>query len=91
MTIRFLTQLADKAGTKELQLDLGQKFADVRELMKILAERNRPAAEAVMSGDILAEDVYILINGRHISSLDGMDSTLSDKDELAFVPVTEAG
>lgn len=91
MIIRFLTQLADKAGTKELELKLEQDITDVRGLLNRLAKDHSSVAGAVLSQGDLAEDVYILINGRHISALDGLDSLISDSDVLVFVPVTEAG
>lgn len=91
MMIRFLTQLADIAGTKELEVKLDEDCIDVRTLLNRLGKLNKKAAEAVMLGSELAEDVYILINGRHISSLNGLDSLVADNDEITFVPVTEAG
>ena len=91
MIIRFFTQLADKAGTKELELKLEQDITDVRGLLNRLAKDHSSVAGAVLSQGDLAEDVYILINGRHISALGGLDSLISDSDVLVFVPVTEAG
>lgn len=89
--IRFLTQLADLAGTKELEIRLDEDRIELSALLSRIHKLNENAAKAVMSGSELAEDVYALINGRHISSLNGLDSLVADSDEITFVPVTEAG
>lgn len=89
--IRFLTQLADIAGTKELEVKLDEDRIELRALLSRIHKLNENAAMAVISGGELAEDVYVLINGRHISSLNGLDSLVADNDEITFVPVTEAG
>lgn len=91
MVIRFLTQLADIAGTKALEVKLDKDGIVMKDLLNRIGKLNKKAAEAVLSGSELAEDVYVLINGRHISSLNGLDSLVADNDEITFVPVTEAG
>lgn len=91
MTIRFLTQLAEKAGTKELELELGQHSIDLKRLLSRLSKDHSCVAEAVLDQGNLADDVYVLINGRHMSALGGLDSLVVDGDEVVFVPVTEAG
>lgn len=91
MVIRFLTQLADIAGTKALEVKLDEDGIVMKDLLNRIGKLNKKAAEAVLSGSELAEDVYVLINGRHISSLNGLDSLVADNDEITFVPVTEAG
>lgn len=90
MIIRLLTQLADKAGTKKLELKLLEGNIKIRELLAIIARSDNIAA-AVLSNRDLADDVYILINGVHFSQLGGLEAIVNNNDVVIFVPVAEAG
>jgi molybdopterin converting factor small subunit len=42
-------------------------------------------------GEPLNEDVFVLVNGRHIRQLQGLATPLQPTDSVAFIPLVEAG
>jgi molybdopterin converting factor small subunit len=39
----------------------------------------------------MKDDFFMLLNGRHLARLQGLDTLVSDTDILSVIPVTEAG
>ena len=92
--IKLFANLHEKAGTSELRLS-GEKVIDVLlsltkkypELKDLIFEKPEGKIEApVMCGSI-----NVLINGNNIRHLEGLDTLLSDTDELAILPPVSGG
>ena len=92
--IKLFANLREKAGTSELQLS-GEKVIDVLlsltekypELKDLIFEKPEGENEApVMCGSI-----NVLINGNNVRHLEGLDTLLSEADELAILPPVSGG
>lgn len=92
--IKLFANLREKAGTSELQLS-GEKVIDVLlsltekypELEDLVFEKSKGESETpVMCGSI-----NVLINGNNVRHLEGLDTLLSEADELAILPPVSGG
>jgi molybdopterin synthase sulfur carrier subunit len=90
-TIRLLASLRDKVGAKTLEVPV-EGAQTVREIIGAIAEISPAlAAEIVNEGGELTGRVQILVNGRHIQWLQGLDTPVSEADELVLVPPLAGG
>ena len=93
MTVKFFAYLREKefAGTKELVLsppptvgalgeDLSRRFGP-----RFRGEFFSPA------GDALREKIIVLVNGRRVEFLSGLDTLLKDSDTVQIFPVVAGG
>lgn len=96
MKVKFLTQAAEKAGRKEIDLPLERPIS-ARQLLILLAESLAESAENGhndlfdINTKALSDDYYLLLNGRHLMTLKGLVTPISDTDLVHIIPVTEAG
>jgi molybdopterin converting factor small subunit len=89
---RFVGSLRSFSGEEFVTLEL-QKRLSLKEVMKRIAEK-RPRLNdvfAVSQPEKLRTATLILVNGKEISVLKGLATTIKDGDELVFVPVLHGG
>jgi molybdopterin synthase sulfur carrier subunit len=89
---RFLGVLRHISGAGELALNITGAIS-VKELMHEIV-REMPSLKSSLSGQRLEDlrsTALILVNGREISVLNGLESKLKDGDEIVFVPVVHGG
>ena len=90
MTVKYFATIRTYTG--EVERHLGDTPADVRELLKALARRYGTSfRDAVFSGAELGEAIIILVNGRNVRYLRGLDTTLSADDEVSIFPMVAGG
>ena len=89
---RFVGSLRSLSGEELVNLEL-QKRLSLKEVMKRIAE-GRPKLNDVFAfsqPEKLRSVMLILVNGKEISVLNGLETTIKDDDELVFVPVLHGG
>ena len=91
VTLKLLLMLHDKIGKKELQYDVGT----VKELINKFIDEYRENFEEMQ---VLNEDtghfkdwMLILLNGRNIRFLEGLDTKLKDNDVIVISPPMAGG
>jgi len=92
ITLRFIGAFRSVSGKSRLTI----KFKDVvplREVVKKIVEELPKLKRALIDPEL--EDprpnTLILVNGKEISVLNGLETMLKDGDEVVFVPVMHGG
>lgn len=91
MIVRYFAHLRDDTGRDEETVTTP---GSVPALLHALADRyQEPLRSHILSQDgaHASPDIFILVNGRHLRQLQGMETPLADTDTVAIIPVTEAG
>jgi molybdopterin synthase sulfur carrier subunit len=92
ITVKFVGALRHFSGAGELALDckgcisIGEL---VNELIKELPELKRSLIDQQLEDP--RPNALILVNGREINVLNGLETKLKDGDEIVFVPVVHGG
>jgi len=97
MKIKYYAQTSEWSGGPEEDLTITGDSGDgvpVRQILSRLASRHGDLFKMKIynpASDLLQEDIFLLLNGRHLARLSGMDTRVQENDVLAVIPVTEAG
>ena len=92
MKARFVGSLRSLSGEEIVTLEL-QKRLSLKEVIKRITEE-KPKLNVVFvlsQPEKLRTAVLILVNGKEISVLKGLETTIMNGDELVFVPVLHGG
>jgi len=92
ITVKFLGVLRHISGAGELALNI-KGVISVKELMNEIV-REMPALKPSLIGQQfgdLRSNALILVHGREIGVLAGLETRLKDGDEVVFVPVVHGG
>jgi molybdopterin synthase sulfur carrier subunit len=92
LTVRFIGSLRASANKNKLTLELGKKVS-VREVIMRIIEEQPKLKRALIDPELDDPRInsLMLINGKEISVLDGVDTKLKDGDELVLIPVVHGG
>lgn len=94
VVLRFFGVFRSASGTSELALDL-LTGSTVRSLVNELAEREQFQEFKKLFLDTTTSDprpnALILVSGREISSLNGLETLLHEGDEVAILPIAHGG
>jgi molybdopterin synthase sulfur carrier subunit len=91
--VKFFAAIRELAAIKEETIDL-QSNTTVRELIRILCERHGgDFTEYVIDQNTGAprSHLQILVDGKNLSSLEGLETRLSDGVEVALMPPVGGG
>ncbi len=90
--VRFVGSLRTMAGRSRVKLELnGEKT--LREVVGIIVEKI-PETKHILIDPELGDprpNTLVIVNGREISVLSGLDTVLKDGDEVVFVTVSHGG
>jgi molybdopterin converting factor small subunit len=83
------------AGINEVELNVPDQAATVRTVIHQLLSESRFEALKQLLVDNGSSDprpnTLIMVSGREINSLKGLDTELSERDELTFLPIAHGG
>jgi len=89
---RFLGALRHVTGVSEIAVNIEDNIS-IMEMLKEIA-RELPALKQSLNdqkSEELKSNALIMVNGREISVLDGLETKLKDGDELVLIPVVHGG
>ncbi len=90
--VRLLGVFRGLAGKDQLLLTL--EHATVREAIQALTERLPTEIGAILIDPGLSDlqlNALVLLNGREINVLNGLETVVSDGDEVTVIPVAHGG
>jgi MoaD family protein len=90
--IKFLGILKKTYGGSEASLEMSS-HAKLRDVVQKLAESSPALAHALVDAELKdpRPNAVILVNGREISALNGLETPVEAGDEVVFVPVVHGG
>lgn len=91
LTLKFIGALRQISGKPQLTVNF-QEGASLKDLLSQVSQE-MPLLEKTLSGQLndARSNALILVNGREISVLDGLETKLNDGDEVVFIPVVHGG
>jgi molybdopterin synthase sulfur carrier subunit len=92
ITIRFIGSL--RASSKKSKLSLNfENAVSLREVVNKLIEEQPKLRRALIDSELddPRTNVLMLVNGKEIGVLKGLETKLKDGDELVLVPVVHGG
>lgn len=89
MKVKYFAYLRDYAGTKEIQIEHYDTLYEL--LIKLCKMHGAKFENKIFRNGFLSSEIIILINGRNIAHLHGLDTRLSPEDEISIFPVVAGG
>ena len=90
MTVKYFGQIRELVrGLKEEPWR--EPEADVGSLLRSLGKRHKPLDKRLWEGDQLSSTMIILVNGRSIDFLNGIETPLQPDDTVDVFPVEGGG
>jgi molybdopterin synthase sulfur carrier subunit len=92
ITVKFIGSLRHVSGTGELALNCKNRIA-IRELTNEII-KERPELKRSLIDPQLEDtrpNTLILVNGREISVLEGLETKVKDGDEVVLIPFVHGG
>jgi MoaD family protein len=90
--VKFVGALRHAAGAEELSVDCEEGFS-VRELLGDLVQQVPELGRSLVNQqtDSATLNALVLVNGREVSVLGGLEAAVKDGDEVVFVSVVHGG
>ena len=92
ITVKFVGALRHLSGKTQLTIDC-QEGIMLKELISKINQQTPQLEKSLVDehGKDSTTNALILVNGREISVLEGLETKLNDGDEIVFVPVVHGG
>ena len=89
MTVKYFGDIRPLTGLKEEKWR--QPELEVRSLLKGVGQRHPALGKRLFEGDQLSSTLIVLVNGRSIDYLNGIDTPLEPDDVVGIFPVEGGG
>lgn len=89
MKVEYFATIREVVGKKGETIETGP--VAVRELLELLCRTHEKLSEELFEGVHLKAYHKILVNGRDIRALDGLDTRVDDDDVISFFPPVGGG
>ncbi len=92
VTVKFVGSLRKSSGKSKITLKF-ETSVPLREALKKIVEELPTLAKVLIDQELgdPRPNSLIIVNGREISVLNGLETMLKDGDEVVFVPVLHGG
>ncbi len=92
VTLKFLGALRHSAGRDKVLLDY-KPGVSLIDILNLLTRQSQALRRSLLSEEVdqPKPNALILVNGREISVLKGLQTEIEDGDEVVFVPVVHGG
>jgi len=91
MEIKVFATLRDVVGGKSIQIDITQPVRAAELLSQVVAKHPPLRAKLFAQDGGLNPSVHILINGRDVRFLDGLDTVVGPSDSVQMFPPVGGG
>lgn len=87
MKIKLFGGLRQKAGRAEQEVS----GVTIREAIEHLCENNESLRAAIFDGDMLRPHVRVMVNGHDCELVQGLETPVSEDDQIAVFPPIAGG
>ncbi len=85
--VKFFANFREAAGLKEVDIDA----SNIKELLDVIVKKFQSLGPLIFEDGELRDYVHIMVNGRHINHLEGLDTKLKKDDTVAIFPPVSGG
>ncbi|MCQ1530201.1 ubiquitin-like small modifier protein 1 [Lutispora saccharofermentans] len=89
MKVKYFAYIRDYTGTKEIQIEHCDTLYEL--LIKLCKKHGARFESKIFKDSFLSSEIIILVNGRNIVHLQGLDTFLSPEDEISIFPIVAGG
>jgi molybdopterin synthase sulfur carrier subunit len=92
VTLRFVGSFCSLTGKRTLSITL-DKSESLRKVIDNFTEKSPKLKNALIDPELEKSraNTLVIVNGKEISVLKGLETKLKDGDEVVFVPVSHGG
>lgn len=92
VAVRFVGSLRNLAGKSKITLKF-EKNTALREVVKRITEKFPEMGKTIIDPELgdPRPNTLIIVNGKEISVLNGLETLLTNGDEVVFIPVSHGG
>ena len=87
VTVKLFANLREQAGKARIDMS----GSDLRTVLNVLIEKYDGLEELIFDNNALHPFIHVMVNGISVKDKDGLDTKLSNGDEIALFPPVSGG